>query len=472
MNRPRITLIVVLSILGWSGGLRAQERTPQSASQTFTLEEALQYAIDHYPSVRAAVEQINVSSANASVARSAYLPRLDSLWQTNRGTANNMFGQLLPQSVIPAMSGPVLTSASTQSVWGSAAGALLSWEPFDFGLRDATVEAANAGVARARADEALTRLDVQSAVGAAFLAFVGAQQALTAADADVQRREVLARAARTLADNQLRPGAEASRADAERAAAQTRAIQARQAVVIAETTLRRVLGIPTGAVVVDTTRLLDRLPSGAAPAAATPEHPLTRSRQASVDLARANENVLAKTDRPRLYLQSSVFARGSGANADGAFDGGADGLGLERANWAAGVQVVFPNLFDFSSLHARRAASSAATRAEGARYDEALLTVTSQQQTADALVDAARAIAQNTPVQLAAAQQSEAQARARYEAGLASIVEVADAQGLLVQAEYQNAGARVDVWRALLAQAVTRGSVDAFIALLRASGGP
>ena len=45
----------------------------------------------------------------------------------------------------------------------------------------------------------------------------------------MQRRDVLARAAHTLADNQLRPGAEASRADAERAAAQTRAIQARQA---------------------------------------------------------------------------------------------------------------------------------------------------------------------------------------------------------------------------------------------------
>ena len=65
--------------------------------------------------------------------------------------------------------------------------------------------------------------------------------------------------------------------------------------------------------------------------------------------------MLAHTDRPRLYLQSSVFARGSGANPDGALDGGADGLGLERANWAAGVQVVFPNLFDFASLRARRA---------------------------------------------------------------------------------------------------------------------
>ena len=171
-------------------------------------------------------------------------------------------------------------------------------------------------------------------------------------------------------------------------------------------------------------------------------------------------------------MQSSVFARGSGANPDGSVDGGADGLGLERANWAAGFQVTFPNLFDFGSLRARQAASAASTRAESARYDEALLTVTSQQQTADALADAARAIALNTPIQLAAAQQSEAQARARYDAGLASIVEVAEAQGLLVQAEYQNAVARVDVWRALLAQAVARGNVASFIELLRGSGTP
>ena len=61
-------------------------------------------------------------------------------------------------------------------------------------------------------------------------------------------------------------------------------------------------------------------------------------------------------------------------------------------------------------------------------------------------------------MQLAAAQQSEAQARARYQAGLASIVEVADAQSLLAQAEYQDQLARVDVWRALLAQAVAQAT--------------
>lgn len=449
---------------------RAQVGGAQSAPTTLTLDQALQYALDHYPTVRAALEQVSASTANVSVAKGAYLPRFDAVWQTNRATANNIFGQLLPQSVLPSISGPVLPSASGGNVWGSAAGGLLSWEPVDFGLRSAMVREAEAGVVRARAEEGLTRLAVQNAVGDAFLGVVSAQQALTAAGADVQRREVLARTAHTLADNQLRPGAEASRADAELAAARTRAIQARAAVTLGQTTLARVLGVRDSQVGVNTAGLLDSVAPTTPSAVPVPHHPLIQSEQASVDLARARETVLNKTDRPRLYLQSSVSARGSGANPDGVLDGGADGLGLERANWAAGVQVVFPNLFDFSTLRSRRAAAGALTRAESARYDEAVLTVTSQQRAADAMVDAARAVAQNTPIQLTAAQQSEAQARARYAAGLAGIIEVADAQNLLAGAEYQDLSARVDVWRALLATAVAQGDLAWFVERLRAAG--
>ena len=48
-------------------------------------------------------------------------------------------GFLLPQSVIPSISGPVLGSNNLDSVWGSAVGATVTWEPFDFGLRSASV---------------------------------------------------------------------------------------------------------------------------------------------------------------------------------------------------------------------------------------------------------------------------------------------------------------------------------------------
>lgn len=470
MIRGRSSILALVLMLAPLSRVSAQE--PQTPPPTvFTLEQAVQYGLDHYPTVRAALEQINASNAEVSVAKSAYLPRLDSLWQSNRATVNNIFGQLLPQSVIPAMSGPVLSSTSASSVWGSATGALFSWEPLDFGLRQATVAGAEAAVARARAGEALTRLDVQTAVGAAFLAIVGAERAVIALQADVDRRDLLSRAVHTLVDNQLRPGAEASRMDAERAAAQTRLIQAQQAVTVAQISLARVLGITTGPVTVDATALLDRVPAADAGAAGVMTHPLAQIHQAAIDVARAQEDVLSRTDLPRVYFQSSVFARGSGANANGQLDGSVAGLGLDRTNWAAGVQVVFPNAFDFTSLRARKAAAAASTRSETALLDEAQLTVTSQQQTAAAMVHAARAVAANTPIQLAAARQSEAQARARYEAGLASIVEVADTQSLLAQAEVQDQLARIDVWRALLAQSAAQGTLAPFLSLVHPSEG-
>jgi outer membrane protein len=444
--------------------LRAQ------APQMFTLDQALRYAADHYPSVRAALEQVNVSTANVDVAKAAYLPRLDSVWQSNRATANNIFGQVLPQSVIPSLSGPVLPLAAGGNVWGSAAGALFSWEPFDFGLRQASVAAAEATVARARAGEALTRLDVQAAVASGFLNIAAAQRTVAALQADLDRRDVLSRAVHVLVDNELRPGAEASRSDAERAAAQTRLIQARQTVTLAEIALARTLGLAAGTITIDATPLVNQEPVEATATAST-THPLEEIHQAAVDAARAQEGVLSRTDLPRVYLQSSVSARGSGANPDGQLDGGAAGLGLDRANWAAGVQIVFPNAFDFASLRARKAAAAAATRSEAALFDEAVLTVTSQQRAAAAMLQAARAIAANVPIQLAAAQQSESQARARYQAGLTNIVEVADAQSLLAQAEVQDQLSRIDVWRALLAQAVAQGTLAPFVAAANGSGG-
>src|SRR6476469_9600041 len=152
MKRSHLAVVFV-SVMTLAATARAQVAGGHEASTSLTLDDALQYAVDHYPTVRAALEQVNASTANVSVAKSAYLPRFDAVWQTNRATANNIFGQLLPQSVIPSISGPVLPAASGQSVWGSAVGGLLSWEPADFGLRNAQMHEAEAGVVRARAEE-------------------------------------------------------------------------------------------------------------------------------------------------------------------------------------------------------------------------------------------------------------------------------------------------------------------------------
>src|SRR6266581_4983932 len=133
-----------------------------------TLNQAVQQSVDTYPAVRGSLEQVSAAAAGINLARTAYLPRADFLGQVNRATHNNVFGLLFPQSVIPSISGPVLRTNSLNSVWGSAVGTLVSWEPIDFGLRRANVETAEATRNRATAEVNVTKLQVATAAADAF----------------------------------------------------------------------------------------------------------------------------------------------------------------------------------------------------------------------------------------------------------------------------------------------------------------
>jgi hypothetical protein len=99
--------------------------------------------------------------------------------------------------------------------------------------------------------------------------------------------------------------------------------------------------------------------------------------------------------------------------------------------------------------------------------------LTAQSERAKAAFDSAVLISQNTPVELEAARLGETQANARYKAALAPIVEVADAQRLLLQAEIDDNLARLSVWRAMLGEALAQGDLQAFLELARkrAAGG-
>jgi outer membrane protein TolC len=78
-------------------------------------------------------------------------------------------------------------------------------------------------------------------------------------------------------------------------------------------------------------------------------------------------------------------------------------------------------------------------------------------------MEAARGIARQTPVQLAAARDAERQAAARYKSGLGTLLEVADAQRLATQADIDDALARLNIWRAMLRAAAAAGDLEPFL---------
>ena len=138
----------------------AHAQAPPPPAFPVTLQQAIQYATENYPSIRASMARVAAQESGVSLAETAYLPRLDWSVQVNRATRNNVPGLLLPGTSVPGISGPASDTASSSSIWGTANALLLSWEAFDFGLRGASVNLARTQVTRAAAGAELTRLEV------------------------------------------------------------------------------------------------------------------------------------------------------------------------------------------------------------------------------------------------------------------------------------------------------------------------
>jgi len=450
-------LFTLILLLLFAFPCEAQE-TPQ---QPLKLESAVGLALSNYPAIRAAQAQRQAAEAGVELARTNYLPRADALWQQNRATRNNVFGLIFPQTVIPPISGPQLDSTSLTSAWGSAGGLMLSWEPFDFGLRKSNVELARAIGRQASANEAVTRLDVSAAAADAFLTLLAAEQTVEAAQAGVERADTLARAVRALVENQLRPGVDASRAEAELAAAKNQLIQAEQSVELARANLAETVGQGGANFTIDPGPLLELPPVPPRPEVNFSLHPLAIAQTAAIDTSRSREKLLDRSWVPRFNWQTAVFSRGSGARLDGTFDN-SKGWYPNAFNYATGVTISFP-VFDIFGLRARRKAEANNTVAEQARYDQVINTLKTQDARARTLVESARKIAENNVVQVKAAQETLTRARTRYEYGLANITEVADAQRLVAQAEIEDSVAKLAVWRAMLAAAKLQGDLKPFL---------
>ena len=456
---PAFAWLSMLALFAWGPAVVRGQESP------LTLQQAVAQATDRYPSVRAAAAQVSAASANAALARDAYLPRADVLWQINRSTRNNVSGLLFPQGVISPISGPV-TPESGDAIWNHAAGVLVAWEPLDFGYRAGMVRAADAGRQAAGADEALTRLQVATAAADAYLTVLAADEAVRAATAGVDRARVVFDVVNARAEAGLRPGAEAARARAEVAAAESARARAEQGAAVARAELGRWIAVPPDRISIAAGPFL-RLPAEPEGGTAA-QHPRIQGAAARVDAAKAVEVAAAKAYVPRLFLDATTYARGSGATANGAI-GDVNGLALSAKNWAVGFNVTLP-LFDAPALHQRHALEMARALDASARYDQAVQDLAADVAKAQAVLTTARRIAALAPAQLEAAQAAEEQARARYDSGLGNIADVADTQRLLTDAEISNGLAMLSVWRAQLGLAAARGDLSPVLALSAPGG--
>lgn len=449
----------VLSLIIATGMVLSAQQAP---STSLTVAQAVDAALRNYPSIRVTQEQMNAAAAGIRLAQTAYLPRVDGLAQINRATRNTFYGLLLPQGIIPGVDG--VAANNLGSVWDSGLGVLVAWQPFDFGLRAANVAAATAVRAQTEATMNRTRYDVSVATADAFLTVVAAQQTAEAARAAVASWQVLLKSIHALVAAQLRPGADESRVQAELAAARTQLAQAEQAIDVARSTVAQFVGLDPSQISLNPGKSDSQLP------AERPEQPLDAmanplavEQSAAIARQQSQLKALQRTYYPQFFVQGLAAARGTGMLTDGSRLGGLNGLAPTTQNYGVGLTVTFPVMERFA-IREQEAMQTANIRAGQAQYQVVTTNLQAQFNAALAALSGARRVAANTPVEVSSAQTALQQATARYQSGLAPIDDVAQAQRLLVQAQIDDALARLNVWRATLQLATARGDIQPFLA--------
>lgn len=452
---PAIVLRTVFISLAIGAILSAQQSAP------LTITQAVEDALRNYPSIVVSQEQMNAAAAGIRLAQTAYLPRVDGLAQINRATRNTFYGLLLPQAVIPGVDG--VPANNFGSVWDSGAGLLVTWQPFDFGLRRANVATATAARGVAQAAVNRTRYDVSIATADAFLTVIAAQQTAQAARAAVDSWQVLLRSIHAQVAAQLRPGADESRVQAELALAQTQVAQAEQAIDVARATVAQFVGLDASGLNLNPGKSLNALPTERTePPLDVAANPLALEQTAVVAQQRSQLDALERTYYPQFVVQGLAAARGTGMETNGGRLGELNGLAPTVQNYGLGLTVTFP-VMDRFAIREQQAMQSATIRSGQAQYQVIATNLRAQFNTAVAMLVGARRVAANTPVEVSSAQTAHAQATARYQSGLAPIDEVAQAQRLLVQAQIDDALARLSVWRARLQVETARGDIQPFL---------
>ncbi|MBX9567743.1 MAG: TolC family protein [Candidatus Obscuribacterales bacterium] len=439
---------------------------PETPRGRFTLMQSVNTAIKNFPSVRTARFRLQASKADVSLAKTAYLPRLDTSIQAMRGTTNLITGTILPQylDVIPVQAGTEQKNPSMKSYFGTNYGANFNWLLYDFGLRASNVQLADAQRKYAAANIRLTELDVAYKAADDYLRTVENIATIRAQQATVERMQAAAVTAHTLVDTGLRAGVDAALADYELSQAKIGLIQAERAAELSRVDLAEAMGI-AGAIVQIVSDPLVESPSRAfrVPKLIPSNHPLLQARAAAIQTESAKVKVQDKAYAPHIFFQSAFWGRGTGNRTTQ--KSLADGILPRIPNFVVGFSVNFPAM-DYFEIKFRKSHAKAEELAEKSNFDLAVQVLEQKDARARVLLAQARRIADETPTLVRAARENQVKTLERYGVGLSDMVAVAQAERMLAGAEVENAIAQVEVWRAILAAAYVQGDLKPFLNLV------
>ncbi len=449
---------------------------PIRPTKAVTLRESIELSLRNFPSIQQKFFKLRAAKANVSLAKMQYLPNVNVDIQYSGVTPNRIASVVMNNvsgfDTVPVDSGPPVNRASYKPVVNNLQGLNVNWLLVDFGLRRANDDFARADARTARADVSLTKLDVAFACADSFFHTAAAKQAIIARKAALDRMEAAQMRVKTLVAQGLRPGVDAAELDYEVSKAKINLIKAEKDFRMGLVDLAEKMGVTTQDLDVISDPIL-RKPEEEIVDFEKPmdlaSHPLARFKFAEMDRWRAKQVVLNKAYRPHMWLNSSVWGRGSGDTSNPI--GPALGGSMPQVfNYMVGASWSFP-IMEYFPLKAQKDMARSNELAAKADYDQAMLLLEKKDANSRILLEQARKVADETPKLVDAAKVKEINLMKRYSVGLTNVVSLAIAEENLASAEVENAIAQIEVWRSILALGYAQGDFANFFSLVKIAEG-
>jgi outer membrane protein TolC len=440
-------------------------------AQVLTLKQAVQTALDNYPTIKAKANYARSAAASLKESKREYLPDLTVAAQQDYGTANAQNGPLYSYTGLAvSSSGPVLPEQSGAASFGALYLANINWNFFAFGRYKEKVAVARQVLVQDTSDLYQERFEQSIRVAGAYLNLLAAQQQIRTQQSNLDRAQSLQKVVLARVKGQLNPGVDSSQANAEVSSARILLTNAVDFEQTRANELAQLMGVPAQEFILDSV-FVKNIPGTleGAPAVNPPDHPLLKFYRSRIDVSNEETKYLRTFNYPTFSLFGVTQGRGSGFDynysaqfPDAYTHSYGQGVGIQRTNYLIGIGVTW-NLTSPLRVHEQVVAQRFNSLGLADEYDLINQQLAAQRVLAETKIQNALSNYREAPIQVKAASDTYLQKSVQYKNGLANIYDLTLTLFTLNRAETDRDIAYDNVWQALLLKAAATGDWTLFI---------
>jgi outer membrane protein TolC len=437
-------------------------------SQTITLYDAVTNAVKNYPLMQQRQAEVAAGTAHVTSVRSNRLPSLTFQDQFDLGTNNSLQGSYLTFGMLPSTPGnnnsPVQNNKLNAN---NSALSFLQWEFYNFGYYRAQQKEAMAQLAVNEAAFGSDKYVLTESIISLYLDWLKKYRLMEIQNENVQRAQVILNAIRANVNSGLKPGVDSSTASASYSDARIAYLQSADEFTSDKISMASYVGAAPENLAPDSSfisSLFAQSPSIGTPVASVPaDHPLLGVYEKQYEQQLADNNTVSKKYMPHLALDGATWVRNSGISYAGVYpESPLDGLPYSKYNYLFGVTATY-NLFDLKHRHDELAEGRYAAQARQSALQNQQLSLNTMMLQANATYAATQEKLKEIPVELSSARQAYGQQMALYKAGLNTLVDVTNAQYVLLQAETNYVVMQDQLLQLLYIRAGLSGQLDTFL---------